>query len=76
MKAALRDYLRCEGGEGVKAMLMGTREGDPNGSESDFAPYSGRDGYSSTFQPSHDLSDWGMATRSCITYYVYPSLLV
>lgn len=33
MKAALRDYLGCQGGQGVKGMLMGTREGDPNGSE-------------------------------------------
>jgi hypothetical protein len=34
MKAALKAYLGCEGGEGVSAMLMGTRRSDPNGGES------------------------------------------
>ena len=33
MKAALKAYLGCEGGEGVSAMLMGTRRSDPNGGE-------------------------------------------
>jgi FAD synthetase len=31
MKAALKAYLGCEGGNGVTAMLMGTRRTDPNG---------------------------------------------
>lgn len=31
MKAALNAYFRCEGGNGVTAMLMGTRRTDPNG---------------------------------------------
>jgi hypothetical protein len=31
MKAALKAYLGCQGGEGVTAMLMGTRRSDPNG---------------------------------------------
>ena len=34
MKAALDEYLSCGGGKGVKGMLVGTRHGDPNGSES------------------------------------------
>jgi len=33
MKAALKAYLGCQGGEGVSAMLMGTRRSDPNGGE-------------------------------------------
>lgn len=31
MKAALREYLECGGGRGVKGVLVGTRTGDPNG---------------------------------------------
>ena len=34
MKAALSDYLVCSGGQGVKAVLIGTRSSDPNGGES------------------------------------------
>jgi FAD synthetase len=33
MKAALKAYLGCQGGESVSAMLMGTRRSDPNGGE-------------------------------------------
>lgn len=33
MKAALSEYLRCNGGKNIKAILLGTRQGDPNGSE-------------------------------------------
>jgi hypothetical protein len=40
MKAALKAYLGCEGGEGVSAMLMGTRRSDPNGGELAFLPAS------------------------------------
>jgi hypothetical protein len=40
MKAALKAYLGCEGGEGVSAMLMGTRRSDPNGGESSSLPAS------------------------------------
>lgn len=36
MKAALRAYLACEGGNGVTGMLMGTRRSDPNGGASQF----------------------------------------
>ena len=36
MKAALKAYLGCQGGEGVSAMLMGTRRSDPNGGELTF----------------------------------------
>jgi hypothetical protein len=38
MKAALKAYLGCQGGEGVSAMLMGTRRSDPNGGESSRFP--------------------------------------
>lgn len=38
MKAALRAYLGCEGGNGVTAMLMGTRRSDPNGGTSFLIP--------------------------------------
>lgn len=31
MKAALEEYLKCEGGKDVKGILVGTRRGDPNG---------------------------------------------
>ncbi|WVQ85210.1 hypothetical protein IAT38_007375 [Cryptococcus sp. DSM 104549] len=31
MKAALEEWLACGGGKGVKAVLVGTRQGDPNG---------------------------------------------
>ncbi|WWD22839.1 hypothetical protein CI109_107333 [Kwoniella shandongensis] len=31
MKAALEEYLGCGGGKGVKGVLVGTRQGDPNG---------------------------------------------
>jgi FAD synthetase len=31
MRAALRSYLECGGGKGVKGVLVGTRTGDPNG---------------------------------------------
>ena len=31
MKAALSEYLGCNGGKGVKGVLVGTRHGDPNG---------------------------------------------
>ena len=34
MKAALNRYLAEDGGKGVKAILVGTRTGDPNGSKS------------------------------------------
>jgi hypothetical protein len=40
MKAALKAYLGCQGGEGVSAMLMGTRRSDPNGGESSSLPAS------------------------------------
>ena len=33
MKAALTDYLEYGGGKGVKGVIVGTRIGDPNGSE-------------------------------------------
>lgn len=33
MKAALGAYLDCEGGKDIKAILLGTRQNDPNGSE-------------------------------------------
>lgn len=33
MKAALGAYLSCEGGKDIKAILLGTRQNDPNGSE-------------------------------------------
>lgn len=33
MKAALSEYLSCLGGSEVRAILLGTRQGDPNGSE-------------------------------------------
>lgn len=33
MKAALEEYLQCTGGKEIKAILLGTRQGDPNGSE-------------------------------------------
>lgn len=33
MKAALGAYLDCEGGRDIKAILLGTRQNDPNGSE-------------------------------------------
>lgn len=33
MKAALEEYLGCGGGKGVRGVLVGTRHGDPNGSE-------------------------------------------
>jgi FAD synthetase len=33
MKAALSQYLGCGGGRGVRAVLVGTRRGDPNGGE-------------------------------------------
>lgn len=35
MKAALKEYLECGGGKGVKGVLVGTRTGDPNGRKSD-----------------------------------------
>lgn len=31
MKAALEEYLKCDGGKDVKGVLVGTRRGDPNG---------------------------------------------
>ncbi|KAK8844609.1 hypothetical protein IAR55_006456 [Kwoniella newhampshirensis] len=31
MKAALEEYLGCGGGNGVQGVLVGTRQGDPNG---------------------------------------------
>lgn len=34
MKAALSEYLRCNGGRDIKAILLGTRHGDPNGGKS------------------------------------------
>jgi hypothetical protein len=33
MKAALAEYLECAGGKNIRAILLGTRQGDPNGSE-------------------------------------------
>lgn len=33
MKAALAAYLGCQGGKEIKAILLGTRQNDPNGSE-------------------------------------------
>lgn len=33
MKAALEEYLSCTGGKEIRAILLGTRQGDPNGSE-------------------------------------------
>lgn len=33
MKAALGAYLSCEGGKDIKAILLGTRQNDPNGSK-------------------------------------------
>lgn len=30
MKAALEEWLGCGGGRGVKGVLVGTRQGDPN----------------------------------------------
>ncbi|EIW73136.1 hypothetical protein TREMEDRAFT_25020 [Tremella mesenterica DSM 1558] len=35
MKGALCSYLDCQGGKGVKGVLMGTRKGDPNGAPTD-----------------------------------------
>lgn len=34
MKSALSEYLGCTGGGDIKAILLGTRQGDPNGSKS------------------------------------------
>jgi hypothetical protein len=56
MKAALKAYLGCQGGEGVTAMLMGTRRSDPNGGvyiliESNFFAYIDRCTYPSTYRP-------------------------
>lgn len=34
MKSALSEYLACTGGRDVRAILLGTRQGDPNGSKS------------------------------------------
>lgn len=39
MKVALEDYLGSEQGRGVRAMLMGTRRGDPNGGEYNILGY-------------------------------------
>ena len=36
MKSALSEYLGCGGGKGVRAVLVGTRRGDPNGGRSDY----------------------------------------
>ncbi|RXK36665.1 hypothetical protein M231_06052 [Tremella mesenterica] len=38
MKGALCSYLDCQGGKGVKGVLMGTRKGDPNGDVAELAP--------------------------------------
>ena len=61
MKAALSEYLMCSGGRGVKAVLVGTRSGDPNGGEF-FSPGSNkRDGgmtdshKNQMSNPSHQL---------------------
>ncbi|ADV24661.1 FMN adenylyltransferase [Cryptococcus gattii Ru294] len=35
MKAALEDWLGCGGGRGVKSVLVGTRQGDPNDAPTD-----------------------------------------
>ena len=33
MKGALNAFLACDGGRGVRGVLMGTRRGDPNGGQ-------------------------------------------
>ncbi|KAL1409661.1 3'-phosphoadenosine 5'-phosphosulfate sulfotransferase [Vanrija albida] len=38
MKAALSEYLSCLGGSEVRAILLGTRQGDPNGKVAVLAP--------------------------------------
>ncbi|WVQ92827.1 hypothetical protein IAS59_006644 [Cryptococcus gattii] len=38
MKAALEDWLGCGGGRGVKSVLVGTRQGDPNDAVDIIAP--------------------------------------
>ncbi|TXT06057.1 hypothetical protein VHUM_03530 [Vanrija humicola] len=38
MKAALSAYLSCVGGSDVRAILLGTRQGDPNGKVAVLAP--------------------------------------
>ncbi|KLT40178.1 adenine nucleotide alpha hydrolases-like protein [Cutaneotrichosporon oleaginosum] len=38
MKSALSEYLGCGGGSDVRAILLGTRQGDPNGNVAVLAP--------------------------------------
>ncbi|GMK58182.1 hypothetical protein CspeluHIS016_0502140 [Cutaneotrichosporon spelunceum] len=38
MKSALSEYLGCGGGKDVRAILLGTRQGDPNGNVAVLAP--------------------------------------
>ncbi|KAL7420329.1 3'-phosphoadenosine 5'-phosphosulfate sulfotransferase [Cryptotrichosporon argae] len=58
MKGALMSYLRCGGGRGVKAVLVGTRRGDPNGNVPALAP---TDPSWPPFLRVHPILDWSYA---------------